>query len=200
MFMKDIYDKIRNKAAENDGIIRTRDVEEMGINRGYLKDMVDSGSLVRESKGVYTVTSDTPDEYYLIQSRSDKLFFSYGTALFLLGMSDRVPSIIDVTVPQGYNVSRIKKTYPALRFHYVKPEVLLEGVKTVITPQGYQVKVYDEDRCLCDLIKDKKKVDKQLFTQAIKEYFAGSHSARKLLKMARLFGVEEDTRIYMEVL
>ena len=41
--MKDIYDKIQNKAAENDGIIRTRDVEEMGIYRGYLKDMVDSG-------------------------------------------------------------------------------------------------------------------------------------------------------------
>lgn len=198
--MKDIYDKIQNKAAENDGIIRTRDVEEMGIYRGYLKDMVDSGSLVRESKGIYTVTSDTPDEYSLIQSRSDRLIFSYGTALYLLGMSDCVPSIIDVTVPQGYNVSRIKKSYPSIRFHYVKPDVLFEGVKNVITPQGYRVKVYDEERCLCDLIKDKKKVDKQLFTQAIKEYFAGSHSARKLLKMARLFGVEEDTRIYMEVL
>lgn len=198
--MKDIYDKIQNKAAENDGIIRTRDVEEMGIYRGYLKDMVDSGSLVRESKGIYTVTSDTPDEYSLIQSRSDRLIFSYGTALYLLGMSDCVPSIIDVTVPQGYNVSRIKKSYPSIRFHYVKPDVLFEGVKTVITPQGYRVKVYDEERCLCDLIKDKKKIDKQLFTQAVKEYFAGSHSARKLLKMARLFGVEEDTRIYMEVL
>ena len=198
--MKDIYDKIQNKAAENDGIIRTRDVEEMGIYRGYLKDMVDSGSLVRESKGIYTVTSDTPDEYSLIQSRSDRLIFSYGTALYLLGMSDCVPSIIDVTVPQGYNVSRIKKSYPSIRFHYVKPDVLFEGVKTVITPQGYRVKVYDEERCLCDLIKDKKKIDKQLFTQAVKEYFAGSHSARKLIKMAKLFGVEDDTRMYMEVL
>ena len=198
--MKDIYDKIQNKAAENDGIIRTRDVEEMGIYRGYLKDMVDSGSLVRESKGIYTVTSDTPDEYSLIQSRSDRLIFSYGTALYLLGMSDCVPSIIDVTVPQGYNVSRIKKSYPSIRFHYVKPDVLFEGVKTVIIPQGYRVKVYDEERCLCDLIKDKKKIDKQLFTQAVKEYFAGSHSARKLLKMAKLFGVEDDTRMYMEVL
>ena len=198
--MKDIYDKIQNKAAENDGIIRTRDVEEMGIYRGYLKDMVDSGSLVRESKGIYTVTSDTPDEYSLIQSRSDRLIFSYGTALYLLGMSDCVPSIIDVTVPQGYNVSRIKKSYPSIRFHYVKPDVLFEGVKTVITPQGYRVKVYDEERCLCDLIIDKKKIDKQLFTQAVKEYFAGSHSARKLLKMAKLFGVEDDTRMYMEVL
>ena len=198
--MKDIYDKIQNKAAENGGIIRTRDVEEMGIYRGYLKDMVDSGSLVRESKGIYTVTSDTPDEYSLIQSRSDRLIFSYGTALYLLGMSDCVPSIIDVTVPQGYNVSRIKKSYPSIRFHYVKPDVLFEGVKTVITPQGYRVKVYDEERCLCDLIKDKKKIDKQLFTQAVKEYFAGSHSARKLLKMAKLFGVEDDIRMYMEVL
>lgn len=198
--MKDMYDKIHKKATENDGIIRTRDVEKMGIYRGYLKDMVDSGSLVRESKGIYTVTNETPDEYYLIQSRSSRLFFSYGTALFLLGLSDRVPSIIDVTVPQGYNVSRIKKSFPSLRFHYVQPDVLFEGVKTVTTPQGYQVNVYNEERCLCDLIKDKKKIDKQLYTQAIREYFAGSYSARKLLKMARLFDVESDMRIYMEVL
>lgn len=43
-------------------------------------------------------------------------------------------------------------------------------------------------------------LDKQLFTQAVKEYFAGSHSPRKLLKMAKLFGVEDDIRMYMEVL
>lgn len=198
--MKDIYKKIQNKAAENNGIIRTYDVEEMGINRCYLKNLVDNGSLVRESKGIYTISKESPDEYYMIQYRSERLFFSYGTALFLLGMSDRVPSIIDVTVPQGYNVSRLKKAFPSLRFHYVQSDVLLEGITTVTTPQGYQVKIYDEERCICDLIKDKKKIDKQLYTQAIKEYFAGSYSARKLVKMARLFGVENEVRTYMEVL
>ena len=198
--MTDIYKKIQNKAAENDGIIRTCDVEEMGISRGYLKNLVDNGSLVREAKGIYTISKESPDEYYMIQNRSAKLFFSYGTALFLLGMSDRVPSIIDVTVPQGYNVSRLKKSFPTLRFHYVQPDVLLEGVTTVTTPQGYQVRIYDEERCICDLIKDKRKIDKQLFTQAVKEYFAGAYSARKLVKMARLFGVENDVRTYMEVL
>lgn len=198
--MKDVNSRIYDIASENDGIIRTRDIEEKGIYRGYLKNLIDEGSLVRESKGIYTVVNNAPDEYFLIQNRSDRLVFSYGTALFLQGLSDRVPAIIDVSVPQGYNVSRIKQTYPSLRFHYVKPVFLQEGIITITTPQGYKVKVYDKERCICDLIKDRKKIDKQMYTQAIKEYFAGSYPARKLIKMARMFGIEEDIRTYMEVL
>ena len=198
--MKDVNNKIYDTAIENAGIIRTRDIESKGIYRGYLKNLVDEGSLVRESKGIYTVVNDAPDEYSIIQSRSDRLIFSYGTALFLLGLSDRVPAIIDVTVPQGYNVSRIKRSYPSLRFHYVKSDVLMEGVKTITTPQGYMVKVYDEERCICDLLKDRKRIDKQIYTQAIREYFADSYPARKLIKMARIIGVEDDIRTYMEVL
>ena len=64
------------------------------------------------------------------------MIYSCGTALFLHGLSDRVPRMIDVTLPQGYNASRLKKDNPDLRIHYVKPELLGLGVEEVKTPQG----------------------------------------------------------------
>jgi len=192
--------RIMLEAEKNDGVIRTRQIEELGIARRNIRQLVDNGVLVKESKGLYSVPEISPDEYAVLQNRSEKLIFSYGTALFFHGLSDRVPHTIDITVPQGYNVGRIKKAYGNLRFHYVKPDVFKLGAVEVITPQGSKVTAYDKERCICDLIKDEGKIDKQIYTQAIKEYFSGEYKSRAILKMAKAVGVELEVRKYMEVL
>lgn len=96
-------------ARKNDGILKTKNIEEAGLSRIYIKDFVDQEILVKESQGVYSLKSDLVDEYKVLQIRSEKLIYSLGTALYLLGLSDRIPMILDLTFPQGYNVSRIKK-------------------------------------------------------------------------------------------
>lgn len=62
------------------------------------------------------------------------------------------------------------------------------------------MRAYDIERCLCDLIRDKKSVDTQIYAQAIKEYFSGKFNARKIIKYARAFNIETKVRTYMEVL
>ena len=193
-------DNIIKKAEESGGLIKTSDIQELGNNRTYIRELVDEGLLVRESHGIYSVKGESPDEYAVIQKRSPKLIFSYGTALFFHGLSDRVPRVIDLTVPQGYNVSRIKKSFDNLRFHYVKPEGLMEGAEAVSTPQGFEVVAYNKERCICDLIKAEGNIDKQIYTQALRNYFVHSLNSRELIKMAKIIGVEEEVRRYMEVL
>ncbi len=191
---------IRQIAKNSDGIITTKQIEKAGVSRIFIKSFLEDGFLVKESQGVYSLSDMLVDEYKLIQMRSEKIIFSYGTALYLLGMSDRVPHIIDVTVPQGYNVSRIKKDYLSARFHYVKKEIWGLGIMNIKSPMGAEVRVYDKERCICDLIRDKHEMDMQLYTQAIKEYFKFDNNARKLLKYGKQFGIEEKIRTYMEVL
>ena len=198
--MSNKAEDIIKKAEQNGGLIKTSDIQELGSNRTYIRELVEAGLLVRESHGIYSVKGESPDEYSVIQKRSSKLIFSYGTALFFQRLSDRVPRYIDVTVPQGYNVSRIKKSFDNLRFHYVKPDVLMEGVEKVITPQGFEVNAYNKERCICDLIKADDNVDKQIYTQALQDYFANYSKPRELIKMAKIIGVEQSARRYMEVL
>ena len=50
------------------------------------------------------------------------------------------------------------------------------------------------------MIRDKKEIDMQLYTQAIKDYFRAGANSRKLLKYGKQFGIEEQIRTYMEVL
>jgi predicted transcriptional regulator of viral defense system len=191
---------IRKIAENSDGIITTKQIEEAGISRTIIKSFLEVKFLIKESQGIYSLSDRLIDEYKLMQVRSEKIIFSYGTALYLLGMSDRVPHIIDVTVPQGYNVSRIKKDHASIRFHYIKKELWDLGIMSIKTPMGAIVKVYDKERCICDLIRDKKEMDMQLYTQAVKEYFKLENNARKLLKYGKKFGIEEKIRTYMEVL
>ncbi|MDK2904803.1 MAG: hypothetical protein PWR12_879 [Eubacteriaceae bacterium] len=191
---------IRDIAKNSDGIIMTKQIEEAGISRTRIISLVKTGFLHKEAKGIYSLEDILVDEYKLIQIRSEKSIFSYGTALYLQDMSDRVPHTIDMTVPQGYNVSRIKKDYPEIRFHYVKKELWEIGIILITSPMGAKVRVYDKERCICDLIRDKKAMDMQLYIQAIQEYFKSEKNTRKLLKYGKKFGIEEKIRTYMEVL
>lgn len=118
----------------------------------------------------------------------------------MLGLSDRTPHFFDVSVPQGCNVSRIKKDNPTLRFHYVKKEWWNVGITSIRTPFGGMVNIYNKERCICDLIRNKNDVDIQLFTQALKDYFKQKCDIRLLGEYGKVFGIENKVRTYVEVL
>lgn len=198
--MRKSIENIYKEAKHSDGLITTKEIENLGIGRHNIKNYVQNGLLIKEAKGIYSIASEIPDEYALIQKRSSKAIFSFGTALFFHGLSDRVPRIIDITLPQGYNASRLKNAIPNLRIHYVKSEILNLGVQEIKTPQGSVVKTYNKERCICDLIKHQEKLDKQLFIQAIKIYFTEPYAPLNLIKMAKVIDVEDEVRKYMEVL
>lgn len=198
--MDRILDTIQGIASKNSGLATTKQIEEAGVSRPRIKAYVDAGKLVRVRRGYYALRGELPDEYVALQSRCSKAVFSLGTALYFWGLSDRTPHIMDMSVPQGTNVSRIKRDFPDIRFHYVAADVLELGKTETVSPQGGQVILYDKERCICDLICARNHVDMQLYTQAIKDHYKGHPNLRKLLKYGRQMGIENQIRTYMEVL
>ena len=200
MVMDYSFESLKMIIESNDGIASAKQLADKGVSRLVLYQYLISGLIAKESHGNYVIADNQPDEYRTIQNRSPKMIYSHGTALFLHGLSDRVPHELDITVPQGDNVSRIKRDYENTRFHYCKKELWDLGIVDAVTPQGYEVKIYDLERCICDLIRDKKTVDTQIYTQAMKEYFSTKCNPRKIVKYARQFNIESKVRTYMEVL
>jgi len=198
--MDQIWERIQAVAEKNNGFIKTAQVEQLGISRPMLRKYTEAGKLEQVCKGLYILASDMADEYALLQARSKFAVFSYGTALFLWGLSDRTPHTYDITVPRGTNISLLKRDNPNLRCHYVQSDTYEIGISETISPQGATVRLYDKERCICDLIRDKNQIDMQLYSQEIKDYFKTKPNIRKLLKYGKLFGIEEKIRTYMEVL
>ena len=198
--MESSWDKVYHAAEENGGHLTTKQAEAAGVTRPMLTRFVEKGKLMRVSRGHYILADSVPDEYMLLQARSSRVIFSHGTALFFWGISDRVPHFLDVTVPQGTNTTGLKRDHDAVRFHYVQPAVFDLGKTETVTPQGNKIVLYDKERCICDLIRARKHMDTQIYSQAIKGYFAGNVNTRILLKYGKQFGIEDKIRTYMEVL
>ena len=186
---------------ENNGIITTKSLEAHGISRVHIPALIKEGLLVKEAHGIYYCANEFPDELRILQERSKKIIFSYATALFLWGLADRVPHIIDITVPQGYNTKRLQNANSKLRFHYVNRNKLDIGISETKTTNGNLVKLYDRERCIIDVVKAKEKIEKQLYLQSLKEYFSSPEAdTAKLIKYSKLFNIENQIRSYMEIL
>ena len=97
------------KLVRENGYLYTKDVTSAGIRREQLKKYLDEGSLIRESRGIYSFADSINDEFVLLQIRCKKGVFSYGTALYFHGLSDRFPQMVSMTVPKTYNVFYLKE-------------------------------------------------------------------------------------------
>ncbi len=194
-------EKIKNLAQKNGGMITTAQIESCGISRAMIPSLIGDGLLTKEAHGIYCYSGELPDEMQILQQRSPKLIFSYGTALFLWDMSDRIPHLWDITVPQGFNASLIKRDNPHIRLHYISADKWKVGITQANTPEGNPVRLYNKERCIIDLVKRRDKIDRQLYLQAMREYFSSRDTDRnRLLEYARIFRVERSIREYSELL
>lgn len=189
------------KYVREDGFLYTKDIVNAGIRKELLKRFLDDGTLIREARGIYSFSDSLNDEFVLLQIRCKKGIFSYGTALYFHGMSDRFPNIISLTIPKNYNVYYLQTELFHVKFQRIKPEWWDIGVMEMDSPQGGNIRVYDKERCICDMIRNRKHTDPQIFSQAVKGYFASrDHDMIRLMEYARRFHMQEKIEEYMEIL
>lgn len=66
---------------------------------------------------------------------------------------------------------------------------------------GNTVRAYDQERCICELIKDRKKYEVQNFQTAVKEYMAGKgKNLSRLVEYAEKLKIRDEVMKYVEVL
>lgn len=192
-------DKIRKIIKQNNGIITTKEVSYNKIDSWYLTNMVQKGELERVGRGVYFDSNfDNYDELYFFQLQNKACIYSYQTALYLHRLTDRLPFTNEVTVKQGYNAWRIKGSVIS---HQVKKEWYELGKDEIKTDMGNIVHVYDMERTICDLVRDRKNQDPEIFSKAWNLYIKkDSKDIWKLRKYAKNFGIAQKIEEILEVI
>lgn len=186
-------------AHQNGGLVTTAQVVSEGIPRARLSDMVGSGEIERVQRGVYCLADAWEDEFMAAQLRFPKGTFSDGTALFLHDFTDRTPFRLTMTFPRSYRATKAREA--GIEVRTCADDLLDLGVCTVRTPYGNDVRAYDIERTLCDLVRGRAVPDVQVVNPAMKRY-ARERSANvtKLLAYADQLGVLGKVRNYIEVL
>jgi predicted transcriptional regulator of viral defense system len=191
-------EKILQLVEKNDGYITTKEVVDNGLNKMALKRLCDADMLVRASTGYYSLPNII-DDYYKLISKSKNAVFSYATSLFLHELSDRTPLYFDITVPRGYGGSL--QNIDTVALHYVDNSLLNLGMETIKSPFGMDIKCYDIERTICDIIKDRKHMDKEIYTKALKWYTERKDKdLLKLAKYSKKLNVEKEVTEIMQVI
>ena len=192
-------DMLRTYLEENNGFYRIADARALGVSKGRASGFVKELGLSKVAHGVYCSEEAWPDRLFLIQLRNRKLIFSHETALYLHGLSDRESVQPVVTVKRGYNASHLKADN--IKVYTVIPEWFEIGLQEIQTSFGNTVRVYNRERCICDILREKKRMDIQVFQTALITYFKDQDKdIHKLMKYALEFGIEKMLRQYTEVL
>lgn len=174
----------------NNGYITTKMLEQFDIHRMYLTIMKNKGLIERVSKGIYIDSKVIEDSYYVLSISTPKVIYSHMTALYFHGLSIKAAdSSYDITVPKKYNNSKLKKH----NVFYVSEDVYELGLTKIKTPMGNIVKCYDIERCICDIIKSKKRMDMEHVKHSVREYIKRKDKdITKLSNYAEKLGIKDE--------
>lgn len=190
-----ILETIKN----NNNMITTAQVIDLGFTRALLSRYVKEGLLERGRQGVYILSDSIHDDMYTLMLRTDKIIFSHDTALFLNGLSERTPFTHSVTIPSNTKLSNILQDECVC--YYIKPELHQVGMIFRKTTLGNEVRCYNAERTVCDLLRSRSRIEIQTFQGALKAYARRKDkNLRTLMQYAGMFRVEKILRQYLEML
>ena len=181
------------------GYLTTKDVTDNNIPRTYLTKLIKKNKIERVSRGVYIKKNVLVDEFVILQSKSKYAIYSNATALYLHGLSNRIPIKYDITVKSGYKGSLQKEKN--VNLFYTKRELLELGVINYKLDSGNIIRVYDLDKIICDIIKNRKRIDAEIFNKAIRKYFySKKKNTLKLSEYAKKMNIYNKVSDIFEVL
>ncbi len=189
---------MQNLLDEGHGMMLATTAVQAGFSRSGLSRMVQSGLLERVERGAYVRAGELGDEMYMLQQRAQKIVYSHETALFLHGLTDRTPSHYAITVPSAYKPSDALKS--RCKVYYIRPELIDLGKAVLSTGMGHEVTSYNLERTVCDVVRSRNKMDRQIVAEALKNYVAGKPNLNLLAEYSEHFGVRRLLSQYLEVL
>ncbi|MBQ2937423.1 MAG: hypothetical protein IJE05_00830 [Clostridia bacterium] len=195
------YEKIVNFVNKKNNVITIDDFKKAKIGFYYINKLIEDNYISRIGKGIYGRTDSFEDEYFIIQNRYKNAIFSYNTALFFLNKTDVTPNIIDITIPNDYNVSTINTKQ--IRVHYSNRENIELGVIKIKSPFGNAIKAYNLERTICDIVKNENKcgLDIEQRNKIIKNAFANNDiDGTTIIQYAKKLKCERKIRTIMEVM
>ena len=177
-YYKSIFDKYG-------GMMRTTQLAEEKIFYPQREKLIADGYVEKIRRGYYQwIDPDDFSEVRTVIHLFPDAILCMDTALRYYGYSDRTPSNWHLAVSKDSGKSRFKIDYPSVKPYYVEPAVLELGLITG-TMDGHAIRIYDKERLICDCLRYRNKMDKEVFNKAIRKYITDpKKSIPKLMEYA----------------
>ena len=182
-YYKEIFDRYG-------GMMRAKQLDVEKIFYAKRQKLIQNGYIEKVRTGYYQwVDPEDFSEVSTVKRLFPDAIFCMDTALLYYGYSDRTPREWHMAVSKDSGKSRFKIDYPLVKPYYLEPTLLEVGLTTG-EKDGHSIRIYDRDRVICDCLRYRNKMDRELFNKAIRAYVTDPQK-----NIARLMDYAERLRV-----
>jgi len=166
--------------------------------RNQLQKLMEQGKASRLKGGVYCLNEEIAKRQMIDVERivPDGVLCLY-SAWSHYQLSLTIPNAIHLAIEKSRKISL--PNHPKIMLTYLKKEYYEMGIET-INIEGFKVKIYDIEKCVCDAVKYRNKVGMELTSEILKNYIAlKTRNIDKLVKYARAMRIYTTLKMYLEV-
>lgn len=167
-----IYDKVRNISEKYKGYIDTEDLMKEGLTNRQIGLLTAEEKLEKIAHGHYWVNSDAygkPEDYKAVEVArvNENAVICADSACYYMGLIDVEPQVLSIATKRS-DRHKMKMNFEVSR-HYFS-EQAFEDEKHVFDTKYGSYNVYGIDRSVCDCIRFREDIDKDIFELVIENY------------------------------
>uniref|UniRef100_A0A7C4KY98 Transcriptional regulator n=1 Tax=Bellilinea caldifistulae TaxID=360411 RepID=A0A7C4KY98_9CHLR len=186
---------------KNNNILRSQQAIKAGISPRTLYELVESGHLIRITRGLYQLASAEPfsiPDIIPVILKIPKAVLCAVSALNYYGLTTQIPHQIDIALPQKAEKPRMD--YPPLRIFWLSQKTYLAGITEEKTDL-IRFKIYNREKTVCDCFKFRNRIGIDVAVEALQLYLrTPARNIPSLLDYAKIDRVENLIKPYIQAL
>lgn len=192
-------DQIKIEFEKHGGILKTPELSSLGFSSRQIKKLLDEKIIAKIKYGYYEFSGAIPRDEIVIARLFPKAVIFLESALLHYEYTDRIPSAWQIAVNKNSEKSQYKMDNFFVEPYYLEPKFIEVGVNRIELGE-ITIKIYDRDRTICDVLRYEKKIEKEVFSNAIQRYIKDrKKNIRKLFEYAEVFNIKNKVQTYIGV-
>lgn len=156
--------------SQHDYIMTTAELKAEKLYYADIQQLMREGFIEKVKWGYYHwVNEFDGSEIVIIKRLFPDSILCMETALFYYKYSDRNPAKWNIAIDKNASRQRTKIDYPFIKAYRVEPALLTVG-ETKGQIDEIDIRIYDRDRTICDVLRNMNRMDKEIFNKAIQNY------------------------------
>lgn len=182
----------------NDGIVRTKQLREAGFTHYQLNRLIQSGQVLKVKQGVYKLNNSDRSELTEVARIVPQGVFCLYTACQYYQLTTFVASAYHLAISKKSKV--VLPAYPPIKLYYWETVAYQTG-RTEIKPEGVPIPIYDLEKTVCDVIRQRNKVGLDLVKEVVTTYLQRTdRNLARLVEYADELGLKNYVSTYLDLL
>lgn len=190
-------DKIIEEFHKHGGVLKTSELNKIGLNSRQIRKLLNQGELSKIKQGFYELSDEVNSEEVIIARLFPDAVIFLESALLHYNYTDRIPAAWQIAVDRDSEKNQYDIDYPLVEPFYQESKFLNIGVNTIVV-DDVDVRIFDRDRTMCDVMRYERKLEKEVFSYAIMRYIKDSQkNIRNLFEYAAVFNITRKVQTHV---